>query len=400
MLKKDIALVFCLHANPSLGQSSIISTLLQDLSDLTYDFHFIYQVDPAREYDIPNQSMMNRQLSPFDNRIYDITDLSGFNIFKWHFQNDHALDSGAWWKWILNKDDVWKSYKFVWFIGEGAIFTETTSIRDTIKFATKNNAHFIAPGHEKRRLNSKFFLNSYERQKNGDQSEADVFHNKMIRDVFKIFRRNKNFNNLISDWSIKDNSNEEIIMKHKRGNKIQFTEEPNAEWYGCSTCNFMSTKFIKKIREKNDCFKFEDALVLPYAGTALEVIWGFLPQMLNYNKYFSDAIFRPRKNKPYNPGRMRVDTPVGYFRFLTEYYKNNIVIKPYEDMIKIVKTKSKADILRNFLPDIYFLRKSELNFLDRMGLTTKSIYSYEDFLFLTGKIDFMLRKYLKKILRK
>ena len=390
---KDIALVYCFHANPSLGASSLISTFLQDFSDYTYDLHFIYQVGPEKEYPDMIEGGFNSQLSLFDDRVEELTDIKLDNIFRWKFQNDQALDSGAWWKWMLYTEKVWENYRYVWFLGEGALFSCNNSVQTTIRFADQKKAHFIAPGHEKRRIPKKYYWNSYENT-GGVQSLADRFHNQMIRKVFKIFCRDPDFQLLIDEWEEKEFKPEEIIMAYNKGNDIRYIEEPGAEWYGCSTCNFMSSKFILDLYKRTKQYLFDECLEKCYSGTPLEVIWGFFPQLLGYKKYFSDALFRPRKNKPFIPSRMRVDTPEGYLRYLTKYYGEVISVKPVDDLIKITKLTHESNHLRQILPEIFFAEKKELDPVDKLGLSYLKIYSKADYLFLKGR----LREKIKKLI--
>ena len=118
---KDIAIVFCMHANPAIGMSSLISTFVQNLQKYSYDVHFIYQVGPDKIYPDMIKGGINRQLSPYDPRVEEITDVNYDGVYRWRFQNDHGLDSGAWWNWILNTEEAWRNYRYVWFCSEDDI---------------------------------------------------------------------------------------------------------------------------------------------------------------------------------------------------------------------------------------------------------------------------------------
>ena len=58
----------------------------------------------------------------------------------------------------------------------------------------------------------------------------------------------------------------------------------------------MSRSFLERFTAKLDEFCMWDVLTLPFSGTSLEVIWGFLPAWLGFEKWFTDGFHRVRKD--------------------------------------------------------------------------------------------------------
>lgn len=207
-MKSKLAIVHCVHHKPWLIMSTLITTLIQSYQD--YDIYFLYQegngTDAAsslyqeyfREYyALIDECGINKQLDPYDPRTKNVCRISGKNIHELHFQNDHALDSGAWYKFI--RTGLWKKYDYVLFMGEGALLTRATVLSDTLQFASDNHIHFITGAQEKRRFPQKLVLNGFASSKK--KSQMTAFHDRMIKETFEIFCRDSNFRKVMESWT-------------------------------------------------------------------------------------------------------------------------------------------------------------------------------------------------------
>ena len=72
-MKNELAIVFCVHSNPWLIMTTLISTLVQDYKN--YDIYFIYQEGDGTDvmpqaykeyYDLVKRHDVNVQLSDYD----------------------------------------------------------------------------------------------------------------------------------------------------------------------------------------------------------------------------------------------------------------------------------------------------------------------------------------------
>ncbi|HQP12636.1 MAG TPA: hypothetical protein PK470_07730 [Candidatus Omnitrophota bacterium] len=94
-----------------------------------------------------------------------------------------------------------------------------------------------------------------------------------------------------------------------------------------------------------------DVLDIPFSGTSLEPIWGFLPAWLRYDKWFFDGMHRVRKNFV---NYKREDDPAGMCRYLNCYFRNQIEVRPAGDYIKIHRVGKDVVLNRNMLgPDFW-----------------------------------------------
>jgi hypothetical protein len=135
-----LALVFCVHHKPWLMMSTLVTALAQDYRDA--DLFFVYNVDPKEP--ASEGGTANPQLSPFDPRVREVCRISGRQIVEIEYENDAALDSGAWYKFI--RDGRWKSYDAVLFVGEGTLFARPTTLSAMLELVASRGAQVIASG--------------------------------------------------------------------------------------------------------------------------------------------------------------------------------------------------------------------------------------------------------------
>ena len=470
------AVVLCVHHKPWLVMSTWITALVQDYQD--FDVYVVYNVgdgscsekssyDAYRQFEQGNgieislspeieresrrqynqlarKSGINPQLSPFDERVQDVCRLHRNNVFELQFENDHALDSGTWYKFI--RTGIWRNYDHVFFIQEGTLLTRTNVLSSTLSFMKQNNVHFVAAGHMKRRISKRVILNYNTYGKHSaDLQPIDYFHNRMMGEVFEVFNRDREFKSLYERWTmdypgdtehhvpdiwgssalwrrIRSISNSTVRVPGRwkwpkamlrrfryifpkfdsfmaRVGLTRFADlipkslisslgyEPNVdmrdctvyvnalretlrdtvspvdhdgvkfhcvddpEWFGCSTNHVLSHVFLERFTEKLDQYSMYDVLDVPFSGTALEPLWGFLPCWLGFEKWFFDGYHRVAKN--FQTLR-REDDPEGMASYINRYHWGSLYVDWYEDYIKLKGTSSNCAALKNILPNSYF----------------------------------------------
>ena len=197
-----IALVSCVHHKPWLMMSTLITALIQTRQD--FDLHCVFNVGrgevdrPSYEeyHRIADRVGANPQTSPPDERVRDVCRLRRPGVFEHEYENDHALDSGAWYKFI--RDGHWRAYDYAIFAGEGTLFSRHSSLAGLVTFAEDRGVHFVASAHEKRRLPKNLFLRYSTR--GGHATELDQFHDRMILETFLTFCRDPEFERVFSAW--------------------------------------------------------------------------------------------------------------------------------------------------------------------------------------------------------
>ena len=220
------AVVLCVHHKPWLAMATMVSLVLQDRPDV--DVYVIYNVgdgscperpayapyrrlaasvarpDPAIErasyaaYDrIAREAGLNSKLSPFDERVRAVTTLARDGVHYLEFENDHALDSGVWYKFL--KTGLWARYERILCAQEGTVFTRPTSLAAGLAFAARHDVDFLASGHFKRKLSRSALTgaSAYER----DPLPVDTFHDRMVAETFEIFRRDPDFDRVFERWT-------------------------------------------------------------------------------------------------------------------------------------------------------------------------------------------------------
>lgn len=413
-----LAVVFCVHHKPWLMMSTLITTLAQDYQDA--DYYFLYNVGAGNRL-YGDATAINGQLSPFDARVRDVCRLKGARVFELEYQNDEALDSGAWYKFI--RDRRWKDYEWVLFVGEGTLLARPTLLSAMLEFASANGAHVIASGHEKRRLPKDLLLHYMERR-DGQPSDVDRLHDRMIARTFEIFCRDEAFRRLFDAWGsdfgpLTENhvpsigqpspwvrrlrwgwarrfgapdggsayrripwaaeyalaracaffpratpaSDRELVHVNgvprpvdavadvRRHRGVGFHRVEGPEWFGCATNHLMSRCFLDRFTAKLDEFRIWDVLDLRFAGTALEVIWGFVPAWLGFDKWFTDGFHRVRKDFVTH---RREDCPPVMATYINRYYRAMLTVGWCGDYLKIRSLRPELARLRDQLPADYF----------------------------------------------
>lgn len=202
MTAPRVAIVFCAHHKPWLMMASWLTLLGQDQS--TADLFVIYNTgdgaigsESYREYRaLAAAQSGNAQLSPFDERVREVCQIQGRRIVELEYENDQALDSGTWYKFI--REGRWREYDYTLFVGEGTLFAHPRLLVGLLTFAQHHGAHFVASGHEKRRLPRSIWDRYIVR--GAEATPLDVFHDRMITEAFGIFSRDPEFCRVYDAW--------------------------------------------------------------------------------------------------------------------------------------------------------------------------------------------------------
>lgn len=411
-----VAVVFCVHHKPWLMMSTLITAFAQDCRDV--DLHFVYNVG-AGGASRPTAPGQNRQLSPFDERVRGVCRVSHPNVFEVEYENDEALDSGAWYKFI--RERRWERYDWVLFVGEGTLFARPGTLSGLLAFASsRSDVHVVASGHEKRRLPKSLVLDY--RGRKDLAAETDLLHDRMMSDAFAVFCRDPEFQRLFdawhSDfavetqnhvppagppspalrrwrgawtngvgprwprarllpWSIECAAARARVAAGFRAPAVQpseiyvdgvlrpiadvadvtrihdegFHRVDGPEWFGCATNHLMSRTYLERFTARLDRFQMWDVLSLPFAGSALEVIWGFLPAWLGVDKWFTDGFHRVRKDfVTYE----REDAPPQMATYINRYFAGRLAVGWRGDFLKLRGMHRDLAGLREQLPAVYF----------------------------------------------
>src|SRR6516162_3944442 len=125
---RRLAIVFCVHHKPWLIQATLLSLAMQDACDADLIF-LVNEGDGRRvrrarfaglyeEYEaLAAHAGANPHLDPFDPAVEEACAIHGARVRVIRLENDQALDSGAWLKFI--QGGSWRAYSHVWFVGEG-----------------------------------------------------------------------------------------------------------------------------------------------------------------------------------------------------------------------------------------------------------------------------------------
>ncbi len=464
-----VAVVFCAHHRPWLMMSTLITVVVQDYQDA--DFYVIYNVgdgqcpqklsyqdyhriaerraqEPRPDHAIEQKSEeayahlareygINPKLSPFDERVRSVCRIQRANVFELEFENDHGLDSGAWYKFI--RSGLWRKYEYVFFLQEGTLLTRPQVMSSALRMAREGGVHFLAGANYKARLPKNLFLHFNGRCPN--PLPIDEFHDRMIGETFEVFCRDPRFRTLFDAWTsgyagdqqnhVPDlgrwrrglllrllqraarpdglpppgrfrrritaaltrhprtmvllaswmaqaailhretfprrwesaNSREESmihvngvkrrvddVVSTVRMNGVRFHREADPEWHGCHCNHMLSREFLDRLSDMLETRNMYDALDLPFAGTALEVIWGFLPKCLGFEKWFFDGFHRVMKDfVTYR----REDDPAGMALHINQYYLGELYVEVEGDYIKVRRMSRSLQRPKRTLNDLY-----------------------------------------------
>ena len=397
------------HHKPWLMMSSLVSLAMQ--SDHDFDVHVIYikgngdnrEKKSYKEfYEILDRTKDgNPQLSEDNKKILDIVQRTSYNVTYHEFENDHGLDTGAWYKFI--QKGVWKDYDYSLFLMEGFIFTNIHVVSSIKKFTGRADVDFVSSGHEKRIL-SRSILEDLFLRREGKSSEIDNYHQQIINKVFALFSSSEKFDKIYKNWPDKKIGNivpnttyycvPSVIYSlsdrvrlflvnllrnrvffipigkfflenpsracHREGqvgssqvsiDQVNFHLEKSPYYYGCTCQHLFSRRFLEEMSEMYNKHNLWSVADLPFSATPLEPIWGILPKWLGFKKWFFNGIHRPRKNFiTYS----REDDVNGMCHYLNIYYKGKLVVKPHGDLIRIVYLSKDYRHLRPLLGDVFF----------------------------------------------
>lgn len=371
-IKKKLGIFILCHHKPWLLKSSLMSLALQN-NYHKYELNFIL-IKGSGEPDLNNQlykdyfenlnstGEKNTQLSEFDESVLKlIKNLNRKNTII-NFQNDHGLDSGAWIKLIKNKH-YWEKYDYCLCLMEGFLFTSPNTISSIMNFIDKFNPDFLSSAHEKR------FLDLEKLRKNTEQNYKssavqNIWKNlEKIPEIYEILnkqnyrkfkRSQKIFSSNLTEHHLPKykinifdyiklflksiikfklnifkkkiiiSFNKKYFLNLKEVSKEIFTLnsctyhiEENPLFFGCSCQHLFSRKTMIKMDEFFCKSKIYDISALPYFGEVFEIIWSFLPKILQTKKWFFDGIHRVRKNII---NYKREDDPEGMIKYLNLYY--------------------------------------------------------------------------------
>lgn len=435
-MSKKLAIVFCVHHKPWLMMGSLLTLLSQEHWE--GDIFFVYNLgggestrESYAEYrEVAARAGVNTQLSPFDERVRRVCQLRGVKFVEIEYENDHGLDSGAWYKFI--RDGRWRDYEYVLFAGEGLLMANPRALSALVAFADRRGLDFIASGHEKRR--SPRTVMQYARKRGAAKTLMDTFHDRMIAEAFESFCRDPEFRAIYDRWE----SGYETETEHhvpgvtstgeswrrmrgriqrrwdsayvnpdvstagriaralphaidrwassarlrmppvfekggapmayaagsyearpvinatevdaERG--VTFHRLDRPEWFGCTVIHLMSRPLLERFSERLDRFGMYDVLDLPFAGSALEVVWGFLPQWLGVEKWFTNGFHRVRKHFA---TYQREDYPPEIASYINRYHRGRLVVDWEGDFLKLTAWRSSLGDLSRILPAEYFL---------------------------------------------
>jgi hypothetical protein len=430
-----LAIVFCVHHKPWLMMSTLLTLVSQEREPA--DLFFAYNVgggddrrESYREYrDVAARAGVNPQLSPFDERVREVCRLRGWTVAELEYDNDHALDSGCWYKFI--RDGLWRDYERVLFLHEGMLLANPRLLRALVAFSDRRGAHFIASGHEKRRVPKA----AMRPRSSGDPAATpmDDFHRRMMAETFAVFCRDPEFQRVYERWDaaspvetehhvpgvttggVRTRRLRARIQKQwgsaythpdapwtgrlirqvpafadrwtSRMGMMLGPREPAAdlplayvagsydvcaigganeivseggvtfhrveapEWFGCATNHLLSRAFLERFSERLHRFGMFDVLNLPFAGSALEVIWGFLPAWLGVDKWFANGFHRVRKQfSTYQ----REDYPPEMAGYINRYHRGRLVVGWHDDYLRLEAWRPDLGDLRQVLPAVYF----------------------------------------------
>jgi hypothetical protein len=133
---------------------------------------------------------------------------------------------------------------------------------------------------------------------------------------------------------------------------VGFHREEGVEWFGCTVIHLMSRPLLARLTERLERFRMYDALAVPFSGTALEIIWGFLPAWLGVDKWFTNGFHRVRKHFV---TYQREDYPPELASYINRYHRGRLAADWRGDYLKLTAWNRRLGDLRQLLPAEYFL---------------------------------------------
>jgi hypothetical protein len=133
---------------------------------------------------------------------------------------------------------------------------------------------------------------------------------------------------------------------------VRFHQEPGVEWFGACCNHVFSRRFLERLDERLTRHQLYEVLDMPFAASALEVLWGLMPAWLGVDKWFFDGIHRVSKN----PATWRrEDEPAEVADYLNRYYAGRVAVGWERDFLNVRATAEPYGArLRALLPEAYF----------------------------------------------
>lgn len=132
---------------------------------------------------------------------------------------------------------------------------------------------------------------------------------------------------------------------------VTFHRVDAPEWFGCTVIHLMSHSLLERFDERLTRFGIYDALDLPFSGSALEVVWGFLPAWLGVEKWFTNGFHRVRKHFA---TYQREDYPPEMASYINRYHRGRLVVGWQGDFLKLKAWRPALGDLARRLPAEYF----------------------------------------------
>lgn len=402
------AIFILVHHNPWLFNASLISLLSQTRQD--YDLHFIYIKGNGEARDnlnysdfyniVDNDNQANAQLTPDDERILKFIKSLKMNYTFHEYPNDHGLDSGAWYR--LIQSEVWKNYDYSFFLMEGFLFVNKNSIDSMLRISMAQGIDFMAMGHEKRFVGIDNISSIFGNRR---KTKLEAFHEKKVNYIIDLFSKINGFKEIISNWPNQIKTKKlstnflgrteyhvnykkytsydfikyyiKRIIRHKKiinlfskkifinnngdlnlynineavnecfkDSQLNYHKESSPYFFACMCQHMFSKQLLSsysELLEKNDIYKKLD---VPFSATGLEAIWGIMPNALKYEKWFTDAVHRPRKNYI---TLQREDNISRMCHYLNVYSNGILHAFPNNDFIDIIIKDSKYNYINNII---------------------------------------------------
>ncbi|TAN51588.1 MAG: hypothetical protein EPN26_08890, partial [Rhodospirillales bacterium] len=230
-MTKRVAVALCLHHKPWLAMGSLLTLLAQTRRD--FDLFLLYNkgdgtdvnhasyaeynsfcaMETSRELirkspELESQSYqdyealairagINPKLSPYDSRLDQLTALNRTNVHRMEFENDQALDSGVWLKFL--RSGSWRDYDLVACIQEGTLLTSPSALASLQDFTKTRESVFIAGAHMKTFI-PKSLARTYNRAQDSN-SPLLRYHDEMIAKSIDILSRDEDFAAAFELWN-------------------------------------------------------------------------------------------------------------------------------------------------------------------------------------------------------
>jgi hypothetical protein len=398
------AIFILAHHKPWLLWSTLISLAAQD--EINFDLHVIYingdgsctsreEYDPYRKF-AQRAGLTNSQLSNDDTKVLDLLDRLSLSVTLHHHENDQGLDSGAWY--ALIKSRIWRKYDYALCLMEGVILTGPTVLASLDQFIKVNRPDFLSAGHEKRVLPRSAVTRV---PSDHAPTTLDEFAQTSIWSIYEIFCRDNAFRALFENWGesrvsyrypniatehhvpsriytpidklrlLRWNAKANVPLLPNQWAKTErilvassdkyflpvtevssvlfqygetiFHKEDSHFFFGCSCQHLFSNRLLENLSSIFETHSLFETAKLPYAGQALEPIWGLIPAWLGYDKWFWNGLHRVRKNFL---TLRREDSPEGMARYINGYFYNELSVQNTVNGLQLLDKGARFDLVQ------------------------------------------------------